>query len=113
MTVSLQEKVASKVAQLTTAPDLDGTAVKTFAEVLDLYFSNGRPAYFSNFKDDLVDVFPRVLELADIENAFELTHSFFLFIRTSDTILSDRENQDEINKFIFVPFQKQLAEMLP
>ena len=42
-----------------------------------------------------------------------ITHSFFLFIRTNNTILNDRENQDEINRLIFIPFQRKLAEMLP
>ena len=113
MAVSLEEKAIARVAQLTAAPNLDGTAVNTFAEVLHLYFSNGRPTYFSKFKDDFVTVFPRILDLASIENIFDITHSLFLFVRTSNTTLSDRENQDEINKFIFIPFQKQLAEMLP
>jgi hypothetical protein len=113
MIVSLEKKAASKIAQLTAATNLDGTAVKTFAEVLHLYFSNGRPAYFSRLKDDMVNVFPRILEFASIEIIFDITYNFFLFVRTTNTTLSDRENQDEINKFIFIPFQKKLAELLP
>ena len=113
MVSSLQEKVASRVAQLNAKVDLEKTAVNVFAEVLDLYFSNGRPTFFSQFKDDLLAVFPGILESASIEDSFAITHSFFLFVRTNNTILNDRENQDEINTFIFIPFQRKLAEMLP
>ena len=106
MVSSLQEKVASRVAQLNAKVDLEETAVNVFAEVLDLYFSNGRPTFFSRFKDDLLAVFPGILESASIEDSFAITHSFFLFVRTNNTILNDRENQDEINRLIFIPFQK-------
>ena len=107
------EKVTTIISQLTAAPNLDGTAVDKFNEFLDLYFSNSRPNYFAEFKDDLLTVFPKVLELARIENIFHITSRFFLFVRTSNTILSDRENQEEIYNFVFIPFQNQLAEMLP
>ena len=85
MAVSLEEKAISRVAQLTAAPNLDGPAVEILFEVLDLYFSNSRPNYFAEFKDDLLALFPRVLELACIENIFHITHQFFLFVRTSNT----------------------------
>ena len=113
MSISQEKILDSKVLQLTAQLSKNETTERDFVELLNFYFRNGRPKYFSKYKDDLLRVFPEILDTMPIENMFEAAHDLFLFARTSNDTVGDRENQDEINRSIFQPFQKKLAEMLP
>jgi hypothetical protein len=113
MNATLEKALTSKVLQLEAKLRSDERGDEEFHEILKMYFNNGRPKWFSKYKPDLLSSFPEVLETVPIENMVEIAHTLFLFVRTSNYTLSDRENQDEINRYVFEPFQKHLAKMLP
>ena len=113
MSISQEKILDSKVLQLTAQLSKNETTERDFVELLNFYFRNGRPKYFSKYKDDLLRVFPEILDTMPIENMFEAAHDLFLFARTSNDTVGDRENQDEINRSIFQPFQKNSLKCYP
>ena len=105
---AFQEKIlGTKVSQLGANLHANSSVEQEFAEILNMYFTNGRPKFFSKYKDELLNMFPKALETMPIDHMFDTVHNLFLFVRTSEDLRGDRENQEYINRYVFQPFQKK------
>ena len=113
MSAEIKELASLKMRHIQSEIDANKNPEIEFAELVDLYFSNGRPAFFAEFKEDMLSAFPTVLQTFKTEMMFYVTHRLFLFVRTVKTELTDRQNQDEIELRVFQPFYKRLKEWLP
>lgn len=113
MNASQEKILGARVSQLRDILHANGSVKHEFAELLNMYFTNGRPKIFSKYKDELLRMFPKALETMPVDHMFETAHNLFLFVRTSEDLQGDRENQEYINRHVFQPFQKKLAELVP
>ncbi len=105
--------VEQMVKHLAKSECLDELDAYYFDEILKAYFSLGRPSHFSQYKEKMLNAYLKLLQSLPVEHCFELTHQFFLYVRTNNPSDGDLENQNEINRSIFQPFKSNLAKMLP
>lgn len=113
MSKQSRDSVENMVKYLGSSECVDELEVQYFSEILTAYFALGRPSYFSQYKVQLLDTYLKILQHLTIEQCFSVTHSFFLYVRTSNSTDGDLENQNEIKRCIFQPFKSNLERILP
>ena len=113
MSEQSRDSVEKMLRYLGSSDSYDELHAQYFSEILAAYFGLGRPSYFSQYKVQLFDTYLKILQHLPIEKSFSITHSFFLYVRTSNSTDGDLENQNEIKRYIFQPFKSNLEQILP
>ena len=95
--------IEQKIQAIENAESITLKETQYFADVINDYFSNGRPQEFSKYEHILSSRVEEFCSFLDFNSLVGLLHNYFLFVEPIIRENTDH-NQKEISKSILEPF---------
>ena len=103
--------IEQKIQAIENAESITLKETQYFADVINDYFSNGRPQEFSKYEHILSSRVEEFCSFLDFNSLVGLLHNYFLFCRTNNPGKNTDHNQKEISKSILEPFLKRIKQL--